>query len=204
MLRNKIFLLVITFSGFSCNPLKHINGKYCIIKNSVSPNNTILVLNSNNTFNGKSGSDIAGNFSVSGKWRTNGDTLFMDIKKPKLVDTIIYLPKAISTSALSVQIFDNEKKMPIEDVNIFCDNKIYTTDKKGSVNIDSILQGFLTFNYLGVKDTISSGQMKNMGVIKVFLNFSDLQTFSISEKWIIKRRKIIPIEKGYSAFKKCN
>jgi hypothetical protein len=198
-----MFLSVIAILCFACNSFRQLEGTYCIVQKSVSPDNTTLVLKSDNTFNGKSWSDIAGSFSVSGTWLKSNDTLYLKAKQPRLIDTIIYSQKINSSSYLNVQIVDIERKKPLEGVYIFDGNKSYQSNEEGNVTISSVQGDFLAIEYMGIRDSISSRKIYK-GEIKVFFNFKNLQTFSMSQKWLIKKNNIIPIEKGFSVFRKCH
>lgn len=181
-----------------CNISRIPNGNYCIPKN-IGPD-YITVSFSDKSYKAKSWSDVAGEFIVEGSWNKMGDTIFLNPFKPRLVDTIIKTSAAAGED-LVIKLIDKEKKKPLENAIIRQNEQEYVSNEYGIVKIPKINSGALLFSYYTISDTIDNSMLS--GNVEIYLNFERLKSIQLPDKWLLKGKRLIPVQKNYTALKKC-
>ena len=196
------YYLIFLFVLSSCNTSKKLYSQYCM--NIGGPDNTVLWFNDDNSFRGLSYSDVAGNFYVAGEWIKSNDTILLRFVTPSIVDSITTTPNNNVNKETIITITDIENNKPIEGVVLFANERRYTTSEKGVAVIETINinSKFLNFEYMDVKDSVEVNLVKGDSATISF-DFRKLQSFQVSGKWIIKNKKLIPLERGYSIFRRC-
>jgi len=167
-----------------------------------SPDNTTLWINNDKTFFGRSYSDIGGEFSIAGKWQSNEDTIFLKTKVPSLVDNVITLSTNENYTTL-IRLVDVERGKPIVGVVLSTGDKTYTTTEKGEVLLPTINTDYLRISYMQMSEPLLASLVKSKTVI-VNIDLRKLKSFRVSEHWLLKGKKLIPLDKGFSMFKKCS
>jgi hypothetical protein len=199
--RLKIWSIILLLCCFcSCTPIKQIDRKYCMIR-SLPDKTTLSFFYLDSTYAGFSQSDIAGNFITKGKWTTHNDTLFLIPERISLIDSKEILSKNNDGKTI-IKIIDVERKRPLEAVIIRVGDKIFQTKENGEVALIEISSKILQVEYFNLKQEISTDEILGK-TIKINIDFKKLQTFDLSKTWLIKKGRIVPIEKGFSEFRKC-
>ena len=198
--KNIKYLAVFSFVLISCNTSRKLYDKYCMQAETV--NNTVLFFDANNRlFKGYSYSDVAGQFLVTGRWAIDRDTLYLLPDRPSLIDSITIVANNADDHTV-IRVIDAERKQAIEGVLISVGDKNYTTSEKGEVVLSAINAENLLLNYKNIQGIILVTDIAKR-TVNVNIDFRKLNSFNVSKKWLLKNKKIIPLEEGFSIFKKC-
>lgn len=184
----------------SCVSTKHLANKYCMVGSS--PNTTTLFFNSNATYVGYSNSDVAGQFTTRGRWIKNNDTLFLIPGKSSLIDSREIVSKNADGSTI-IKIIDVERNRPMEGIIIRVGDKIIQTKENGEVVLNGLLPEILYLDYMNLHDELPSAGILGK-IVNINIDFRKINTFNVSKTWLVRKRKIIPIETGFTEFKECN
>ncbi len=198
--KNIKYLAVFFFVLISCNTSRKLYEKYCMKAETV--NNTVLLFDTDNKlFKGYSYSDVAGQFLATGRWEIDRDTLYLLPDRPSLVDSITVVGNNADGHTI-VRVIDVERKQPIEGVLISVGDKSYTTSEKGEVVLSAINGENLLLSYKNIQGSILTTDIAKR-TVNVNIDFRKLNSFNVSKKWLLKNKKIIPLDEGFSIFKKC-
>jgi len=189
--------LIIGFT--SCVSTKHLSSKYCMV--SSSSNITTLSFSSNATYVGYSSSDVAGQFITRGKWLKNSDTLFLIPDRYSLIDSKEITSTNTDDTSV-IKFIDIERSRPIEGIIVRVGNKIFETAENGEVVLNGLLPKILYISYMNLHDEVLSADISGK-TVNINIDFRKMNTFNVSRIWLIRKRKIIPIEKGFTEFKEC-
>ncbi len=185
-----VYLLILILLIYGCKASQSLVGKYCMISDK-SPDNTTIVFKNDKTFTGISHSDIGGEFLVQGTWEMNDGVVITKSRKLKVIDSLIMRNDPSVINSLKLKILDAEKLKPLEGVVITVNDKEgkqYTTDSKGYATIKNNATE-ITLNYIGIKDSLGLERGAN-NEIDIYLNFKNIRTFDIPEKWEMKGHSI--------------
>lgn len=182
----------------SCSTSRSPNGNYCVSKN-IGPDYTTIAF-TNKTYTAKSWSDVAGEFMVEGSWDKMGDTIFLTPFKRKIVDTVIKTGATVGGN-LVIKLIDKQKKKPLENVIIRDNEHEYVSNEDGIVKIPRAKSSILFFAYHTINDTLDTSTLN--GNVEIYLNFESLKSIQLPDKWLLKGKRLIPVKKNYTSFKKC-
>lgn len=196
---NILTILLSICLAVSCSLEKRVSGEYCI--SNKLPNRTVLFFRNDNTYNGYSDSDIMGRFLTSGRWAMVHDTLKLVSDKIKLIDSIAIT--SFLDNMTKLVFVEKESEMPISGILVKNLNQAQVSNVLGQISFDSLNDENLSIHFNNLHDELNFKIVKNKSTT-IYMDFSQTLSFKVSSSWIVRGNRIIPLESGYSIFKKCS
>jgi len=181
-----------------CSAEKRIVGEY-VSKDSSPLSSEKVLISEEGSFKVSSWSDVAGEFTSTGTWRLNSDTLLLKRSKSERSDKNYHYTYDPTTKGTRIEVrwkndstgnpfskvFLNEHKMPLDSI------------KKGIFYSEAeTIQSVRIFN-LG--DYVDAPKPKsNANILVYYWELSGESSVDIGLKWKFKSGKLYPLEPGHS------
>ena len=188
----------------ACSPTLRINGEYYSLLNEDNPNKEMLSIGRDGSFSYKTWSDILGESRTSGTWRATSDTLYLaENYKDSLQAVGISEGVANNQPETRIVVLDGNKN-PLAGalVSINVTDVYSQTDVNGSVVFSSQYIKSITVKYLSLVRVLNVQNYNSKNFV-VVINFDklNLKRSHLFHKWLIKNKKIIPIDDNGSVLK---
>jgi hypothetical protein len=200
----KYTLILLILTGVcACNSQKRLVGTY-LSENSDVTSSVVLILQADGEFTVKSRSDVAGYFITNGQWRKSQDTVYFDVKPDKFDQSEFNYSYDPSYNTVKVEAYRKRDSTGLYFVKLYLNGS--------ETPMDTIRTGV----FFARADSIQSIRMNlNGDIIELkpphkkanrFIFYWDFESTRpsvlVSKTWKVQGRKLIPLEPGFSIFRK--
>jgi hypothetical protein len=201
-LTTKLFNTLILCSFLcGCRSQKDVIGTFEWRGNRTSPDNQIVEFENDSLFTYTYWSDILGQEQVSGKWFLKKDTLYLRREQEQASQKLLLLQERMndSLSKERLQVVEKYDREALTGAEVYLNNeqKPYKIDPTGIIfsNNGSISQ--IKVKYLSWEDSIQvKDKNANDFLLLVNIQGQRMNYSYLSSKWIVKKRKLIPVDEN--------
>lgn len=175
-----------------------------------SMSSSILELNNDSTFSYGIFSELQKD-TFKGNWKVMKDTLLLKITKPFDDDSLLKEERIISKTNPSISLGENRLKILVQDSIPFTVATVFVNNNQSPIKLNShgeaIVNGKIEkvrIQYQNIKPrmfTVNSTVNNDFTILLYDKAFVPLNYLSPIRKWIIKRGKLLPLDKNNKPFK---
>ncbi len=191
----KILFLIIGFIS-SCASFK-LPSTYVSERNKIGPDAFEITIKPDSTFSFVGWSDVLGEERINGKWSLYKDTLYFAVE-PKQEKQYIRLTERGNKDLKGIRIksIDERRNESLTGAEIYFNNndKPYKLGLEDEIFVKEQGLDSIRVKYLEIDEFIAiKNPAANDFTIYINLDNKKLEVFKVNEKWVIKRRNLVPI-----------